>query len=462
MHSPCSWRVLFVLTGAALALACGEERARGPIPYDAGGDPCAPAARPCDAGANEGDAGPRVGDGGTDASDAGDAGAGELGPCSERQGSTLAYDLCLWARPEDLDELAARPDARLEVAADVSLAGKRYQGAELELHGGTARTFDKKSYRVRFPEQRPEYDFFGDGAQEQERLVLQAAVIDPTFVRAKLVMDLVRELGGLAPRIGFARVHINGEFVGLYQVIERIDEHYLDRQGFARTGNLYKAEGHAANWGNLESPLAGFAERTNVDDKADDLAALFRVAMNTEASHQAFERDLAPLLSMEDFYVWHLVMAYTLNLDTFTKNYYLYHDTQASDAQHGKAFRVIHWDADTSLGMWWDGRRYWENDIADVKGGLNHNKLSARLFAIPEYRKPYLERFRDLLESTFASAAVWSRARSLLDALEPDIAHDREKWARTGSIADERDYLEQTIALRHDVMSKAVSEALAE
>jgi hypothetical protein len=381
----------------------------------------------------------------------------EMGPCDGSADSKLVYNLCLWASPDDLARLEIEPEARLEVPAEVSLSGRRYQSVELELHGGTARGWKKKSYRVRFADERPKFDFFGDGKEKQERLVLQAAWIDQTFVRAKLVMDLMRELGGYAPRVSYARVFINGEFAGLYQTIERIDEHYLDEHGFARTGNLYKAEDHAANWDVHENPLAGFSERTNEDGKADDLAQLFSACKNSEATHEAFERELAPLLSLEDFLLWHLVMSYTLNLDTYTKNYYLYHDPQAASAEQGAVFRVIHWDADTSFGQYWDGQRFSEPGASWLYGDIN--KCAGRLFGITQYRKPYLERYAQLLETHFSTERVLGRARALLDALEPEIAADRERWQREGLFADERAYLEETIMLRHQVMSRAVAEA---
>jgi hypothetical protein len=442
MQSSRPARALVLFTYLVVGIGCGDESSRHGSPEDASADPCAPPG--CDGAAQAGSA-----DASGDAADAGND------PCSEAQGPV--YDLCLWARAEDLQALDADPKARLEVPAEVSLVGQRYGAVQLELHGGTARTFEKKSYRVRFADDHPEFDFFGDGEHKEERLVLQASWIDQTFVRAKLVMDLVRELGGLAPRVGYARLHVNGKYQGLYQVIERVDEHYLERNGFARDGNLYKAENHAADFGVHDDPLAGFAEITHEDMQADDLAELFQACMTTEQTHAAFEQSVAPRVSLEDFQIWYLVMSYALNLDTFSKNYYLYHDPQAQDPEHGSAFRIIHWDADTSFGMWWDGTRWKEPGSAELYG--QRNKFAPRLFAITEYRQAYLERFRELLGSTFASERVLTRARQLLDVLEPYIVEERERWKRSGAWDDERAYLEETIVLRSEVMTKAVNAA---
>src|SRR5690606_12672620 len=99
-------------------------------------------------------------------------------------------------------------EARMEIPAEVTLGGRHHRAAELELHGGVSRGWPKKSYRVRF-DQRVEHDFFGDGDTQVKRLVLQAAWIDPSFIRNKLLFELVRSLGGLAPRVGYAQLFLN-------------------------------------------------------------------------------------------------------------------------------------------------------------------------------------------------------------------------------------------------------------
>ena len=61
-------------------------------------------------------------------------------------------------------------------------------------------------------------------------------------MRNKLVMDLLRSMGGLAPRIGYAIITFNGAYLGLYTVIERIDREFLHRNYLHPAGNVYKAK----------------------------------------------------------------------------------------------------------------------------------------------------------------------------------------------------------------------------
>ncbi|MCA9600539.1 MAG: CotH kinase family protein [Polyangiales bacterium] len=385
---------------------------------------------------------------------------GGADPCAEPNADAPVYSICVWVDEADLARIHASPKDSIEIPAAATIDGARYTDGEFELHGGSARSWPKKSYRFRFDDDGADYDFFGDGAQVQHRIVLQAAWVDMTFVRAKLAFDLARQMDGLAPRVGYARLYINGELNGLYQVIERIDDDYFERVGLSPDGNVYKAESHDANWGVHSNPLAGFDEKTNEDGIATDLDELFSLGQSTELTEAAFKETLEPILDFEDVFVWHLVMTYALNLDTFTKNYYLYHDPDARKGEPGYQFRIVQWDADTTFGNWWTGERY-DHPEEDWLYG-SKNLFAARLFKIPEYRRRYLEEFADLLTEDFDAESVKASAEALLERLEPEIRADLVRWERSGDFADERTYLLDTIDTRSDVMRAAVGAALAE
>lgn len=391
----------------------------------------------------------------------------EVGPCVSAATAAPSYNLCVWTSEQDLARIHADPMARIEIPAAVSLNGRRYEGVEFEIHGGASRNWAKKSYRVRFvPKPRPVHDFFGTGLVRAERLVLQAAWIDPSFMRNKVIFDTLNEVGAMAPRLGFARLYINGRLNGLYQVIERVDEHFLDRQGFARSGNLYKAESEAADFRFGGDTLGGFQENTNEDGVAEDLEDLFRTIFETERTYEAYQREVATRIDLDDFHLWNIVMSHMLNVDTFIKNYYLYHDAAATEPARGSVFRIIHWDADSTLGMGWNTVRVANPEYAALwsqidEDGRPDNELSQRLYAIPEYRAAYLARFDELLRGPLSAAALWAKAEPLLTALEADIRADYAQWGREWVFEEERDFLKQMMETRARVMAAAVAEARA-
>lgn len=393
-----------------------------------------------------------------------DAGEGECEPSQD--GSDGGCDLqprglpelLIEVDPEELARIYAEPKERIEVMSTVEVDGLLYHEVEFELHGGLARRFDKKSFRLKFPD--PDgtlLDLLGRGPEPTHRIVLQACWVDTTFVRNWLTMDLVRELGGLAPRLGFATVTLNREHLGLYSTIERIDKQYLERQGLSPRGNLYKAENHYANWSPGDNALTGFRKVINEDGQAEDLLDFLGVLARTPANHAAFQEHVEPLLHIEDFLVWHLVHSFAMNHDTFTKNFYFYHDTEAAPSTPEARFRIISWDADATFGNNWDGKPldptedWWH-------GG---NVFSPRFFSIPEYCRAYLERFRELLVSgPMRAGALRARARRLRTLIREEAAWDLDHWERGADFEAEMDRLNEVFVLRQQTMLRVVEDEL--
>ena len=73
---------------------------------------------------------------------------------------------------------------------------------------------------------------------------------DPTFMREILSYELFEQMGLPTPRASFVDVFINDIHLGLYTMVEQIDQTFLTRYFTDISGNLYKPEVPAAylNW----------------------------------------------------------------------------------------------------------------------------------------------------------------------------------------------------------------------
>jgi spore coat protein CotH len=73
---------------------------------------------------------------------------------------------------------------------------------------------------------------------------------DPTFMREMLSYELFEQMGLPTPRASFVDVYINDIHLGLYTMVEQIDQTFLARYFTDTSGNLYKPEMPAAylNW----------------------------------------------------------------------------------------------------------------------------------------------------------------------------------------------------------------------
>jgi len=400
---------------------------------------------------------PSAPDSGSDVSTT-DVGSSDAGGFSEGGappvvGAALPRFL-ITADPAGLAEVDRDRGEDIELAVRVEHEGRVWPEVTLQLHGGYARRVPKKSYRLTFPDDDElPVGFFPEREPERyRRLVFLASWIDPTFMRNKLTMDLVRALGGLAPHNHWAVLWINGVEHGLYVVSERIDRQYLRREGLDREGNGYKAFSHAANWRAKEDPLAGFEHKINPENPTDDLGRLLEVVTHTPTTHADFRREVEPWLSLGDFKSWSVVHTLAMNADTFTKNYYLYHDVDAALCTPQHPFRIISWDADATWGMNWDGQ--WREERDPRWHGWD--RFSPRLMDVPEHRRSYLGRYRRALAGPLSAAAIHQRLDRMLGQIEDQARVDLQRWRPDLDLPAEVARLRDFVTTRVEEMSRVV------
>jgi spore coat protein CotH len=73
---------------------------------------------------------------------------------------------------------------------------------------------------------------------------------DPTFMREILSYELFEQMGLPTPRVAFVDLYVNDVHLGLYTMVEQIDQTFLAQHFADASGNLYKPEPPAAylNW----------------------------------------------------------------------------------------------------------------------------------------------------------------------------------------------------------------------
>jgi hypothetical protein len=157
------------------------------------------------------------------------------------------YDLTL--TPENLAILDADPRAEQYVEGSLTLDGEtqapvgiRYKGSAgafvfsgcIDSEGAKACT--KLSMKVGFDFRDPEARFHG-----LRKLQFHAMYLDPSMLKERLAYAVFRQFGVAAPRAVHARLRVNGQFIGVFTLVEQIDGRFT-RSRFAEggEGNLYK------------------------------------------------------------------------------------------------------------------------------------------------------------------------------------------------------------------------------
>lgn len=340
------------------------------------------------------------GGGGDTAGDTGDP------PGDEFPFGDTTLDFALTLDAEGLAALAADPTT--DVHATFTYDG---ESQDVGVHLKGSRSFRdmsaKASFKIDFHQWDPEERFHG-----LKRLTLNNMIQDSTMSSEHLSYELHQRVGTAAPRHGYARVTVNGEWFGLYSLVESADDDFLER-AFPDDdeGNLYEG-GYGGDFN--EGCARLFEQKEGADTSRADLEAMIDAV---EASTPA----TFPALLEENFDVDRLLGGWAVELissndDAYTtlgNNFFAYH------APSGQ-WSLIPWGADQAFGA------------DEPLFGSIHGALAERCLAASECADRLHERMEEVLgvweESGFSAWVEAETAR-----IENDCRTDpRSEWGDYG------------------------------
>jgi len=193
---------------------------------------------------------------------------------------------------------------------------------------------EKAGLKIKFPSgRRP------DGLK---KFTLNNMVQDGSMVREVLAYEVFRSMGVAAPRAGYARVTINGDYFGTYLNVETMDNVALPRW-HATTGHLYEGS-YGSWWGDVADPFSGHYE-VDEGDEADrsDLAALIAAARSPAKGWLARMHGVADLEQMTRMWACEWFTGHWDGYSQFiTNNYYLHADASGR-------FTMMPWGTDQTF-----------------------------------------------------------------------------------------------------------------
>lgn len=151
--------------------------------------------------------------------------AASAGPASaQSRGDALLFDDSVLQRVElrvnqrDWDTLRERYTQNTYYPADLVWRGQTVRNVGIRSRGSGTRNGVKPGLLIDFDRYVQGQRFLGLKA-----LVLDNHLQDPSGMREALTMSVLRRFGLPAPREAHAEVHVNGEFFGVYSIVENID-----------------------------------------------------------------------------------------------------------------------------------------------------------------------------------------------------------------------------------------------
>lgn len=323
-----------------------------------------------------------------------------------------------------------------------------------------------------FEEAYPEIDnqrFYGF-----KQLSLSNNFGDASYLRETVAYDLLEETGLPAAETAFYEVMVDygagPVSLGLYTMVEVIDDTVVDRVFGADEGNIYEADGSGVSLahGTAEQIATSFQKENNAEE-ADwsDIEALYTV-LHSEVrttNPEAWRAELETIFDTEVFLEWLALSVAIQHWDTYggmSHNFYLYHDAESGQLVW------ISWDHNFILGAsaggggrqggggngpqgdGGPGRRNTSLDKAEVGAEW---PLIRYLMDDPVYSAQYVSYLEALANGPFTAEAMAARYETLAAVVAPYAA-------KTGTPAAFETAL-QTLTEATKARVQAVNEFLA-
>jgi spore coat protein H len=343
-------------------------------------------------------------------------------------------------------EVRLRPGAAATayayVRCDLEFDGKRVADVGVRFKGNSS--YSVSAATLRRP-MKLDFDRFSEGKRfaGMESLNLSNTSFDPSQVREALAFWAFHKLDVPASRTGHALVYLTAkgkydrEYLGLYTMIEEVDQHFLKKHFGNADGLLLKPSGMRGfaylgdKWEQYKaicSPRT--VERPGLCDKVIEFGRLIN-----RADDSTFRAKIGSVLAVDEFLRFVAVNSAIVNFDSFLStghNYYLY--VNPSDG----LIHFIPWDLNMSFGGYgWVGTDDEIVRTSITRSYADHNILIERLLAIDKYASAYREHMRKVATLCFKWRALEAR-RELLRPVLAAASKAEQEPGRSGSNATPR------------------------
>jgi len=331
--------------------------------------------------------------------------------------------------PDTLEWIYDNVESEIEFHADFQFnngtINEPVEDIGFRLRGNTSRYSQKKSFKVSFNTFFQGRKFYGI-----EKMNLNGEHNDPSVVRSRICWEWLRSAGVPAPRAAHVRVFINGNYHGVYIMVEHIDEEFAESRFGNNDGNLYKCLwpadlAYLGDDPDLYKYTSGDrrAYELKINEESDDysdLAHFIDVLNNTPVEDLACE--LEKVFNVADYLKVMAMDVITGNWDGYIynkNNFYLYHNTQSG------RFEYIPYDLDNTFGIDWFDRDWGTRDIYDwEQHGTEVRPLYSRLLEVPEIRAQYSFYMDQLLNLIANEDSLFMEIDRIRDMISPYVAND--------------------------------------
>jgi hypothetical protein len=298
----------------------------------------------------------------------------------------------------------------------------------IEIFGSQSATWDQKSISVKFKNKygtsKIEYPLFpGFDLTTFKAFVLRNSGNDwqYTHIRDAVMQDLVKDLDIDYLEYRPATTFINGEYWGIYNIREKVNEHYIANRHGVDSDNIDMLEN---NMEVIHGDSLGYQQLIDYMSTSD---------MTTEAAYAYLDS----AIDLDECILYFAAQAYYDNMDWPGTNIKFWRER--SDA--GK-WRWILFGLDFGFGLYGHGE--WEDHIefmfSEVETRYSNppwaTLFQRKLIENPTIRNRFINQVADLLNTNFKSARVVSAINTLANHISGEITRHRTRWGLFGENLD--------------------------
>ncbi len=302
----------------------------------------------------------------------------------------------------------------------------------IRIHGNSSRSIEKKNFRLYFRSEYGEADLDYKLFPQKEisafkRLILYAPSGDQAtgasnwnMLHDVLVHALYHQMGGLVSGWKPVALYLNSDYWGIYWLRERVDKYYAE-----------------SYLGFTDIDLLRTSRRWQPDVRVGDnifWKETFSFFKNNSLANNAnFQLVSEKYLDIENFTDYQIVNIFSGNWDWPDNNLDFVHDRLGTDGR----WRYLMWDTAAAwrwpydhLTLEWAVRDSVRTDIKynDKDDVIWTTLFLRRLLQNNEYKNYFINRFADLLNTTFQAGAVRALKDSLADWIRLEIPRESDKW----------------------------------
>lgn len=295
------------------------------------------------------------------------------------------------------------------------------QHAGLRLHGGLSRKYTIKSYRLYADRMYDEndtfaYPFFSDKSiTEFKRLILRngGQTYQYTLMGDALAQSIIKPLSLDMQYSSPVILFINGEYFGIRNIRDRLDQHYLAKHYGIAPNEVTILTGHA------------FLDEGSILDQAH-YQRMYSFASTKDLSIPKNYHRMTTWMDMENFIDYMIAELYVGNVDWPQNNisYWRKSGGYHPDAPlgHDGRWRWMIQDLDASFGASWGTTSASFNSFERLTGdSWKTGKLFIQLLQNEQFKAQFVYRLELLLKTVFEEERVSTMALDMIDLYAPEM-----------------------------------------